>query len=295
MKTVSGGCLCGAVRVEAAGEPLRVGLCHCLDCRKHHGAVFHASAIFDAVAVRVEGETRGWEGRHFCPRCGSSVFSRTGDEMEVHLGALDAPDRFVPTYELWTERREGWLPVLAMARFSRDREVAPETTGPDPGAIRRLGPGDLDLFRELRLEALATDGEVFASTYEHSRAMSDAEWTERLTDGVVMAAFDGSEAVALGGYLRQRPDKMAHRAMLVMIWVRPGARGRGLAEALVAALEADAAAEGVRRMELAVTVENAGALRLYERLGYERAGVIPGGFCHEGRDIDEVVMVKRVK
>ena len=94
---VTGGCLCGAVRLVASGEPYRVGLCHCLDCRKHHGAPFFAAAIYPADAVRVEGETRDWRGRHFCPRCGSSVFARHGDEVEVHLGALDESNRFTPT------------------------------------------------------------------------------------------------------------------------------------------------------------------------------------------------------
>ncbi len=46
------------------------------------------------------------------PHCGSSVFSVTGDELEVHLGALDAPNQFKPTYELWTVRRESWLPAF---------------------------------------------------------------------------------------------------------------------------------------------------------------------------------------
>lgn len=121
--TVTGGCLCGAVRIAAAGRPDRVGLCHCLDCRKHHGALFHASAIFPEAAVSVEGETRAWAGRHFCPRCGSSVFGRSGEEVEVNLGALDQPDRFRPTYELWTVRREGWLPEFPGVRgYPRDRE-----------------------------------------------------------------------------------------------------------------------------------------------------------------------------
>ena len=123
MTHVTGGCLCGRVSITASGEPDRVGLCHCLDCRKHHGALFHASAIFSEAAVSVEGETRAWQGRHFCPECGSSVFSRSGDEIEVHLGTLDQPDRFIPTYELWTLRRESWLPPFPLARhYERDRE-----------------------------------------------------------------------------------------------------------------------------------------------------------------------------
>jgi len=123
METYNGGGLCGNVRIETTGEPYRVGLCHCLDCRKHHGALFGASAIFPDDAVTIDGETHEYRGRHFCPRCGSSVFGRSGDEVEVNLGALDAPDQFVPTYELWTIRRESWLPPFPVKhRHERDRE-----------------------------------------------------------------------------------------------------------------------------------------------------------------------------
>lgn len=115
--------MCGDVRIEVTGQPYRVGLCHCLDCRKHHGALFFAAAIFPEDAVAIEGETRHYKERHFCPRCGSSVFSRHGDEVEVHLGILDAPDQFMPTYECWTVRREAWLPAFPLKRrYQRDRE-----------------------------------------------------------------------------------------------------------------------------------------------------------------------------
>lgn len=123
MDRFEGGCLCGAVRITATGRPHRVGVCHCLDCRKHHGALFHASAIFPEAAVTIAGETRDHAGRHFCPLCGSSVFGRSGDEVEVNLGALDAPDQLTPTYELWTVRREAWLPPFpGTRRYEGDRQ-----------------------------------------------------------------------------------------------------------------------------------------------------------------------------
>ncbi|WP_421702728.1 GFA family protein [Aliiroseovarius sp.] len=100
------------MRFAATGEPDRVGICHCLDCRKHHGALFYAAAIFPKDQVEITGETRAYEGRHFCPSCGGSVFAVTGDEVELHLGALDDPDRYAPTYELWCDRRAGWLPAF---------------------------------------------------------------------------------------------------------------------------------------------------------------------------------------
>ncbi len=117
-------------RRTATARPNRVGICHCLDCRKHHGALFFAAAIFPEAAVAFAGETRDWKGRHFCPRCGSSVFARYADEVEVHLGALDAPDQLTPTYENWTIRREAWLPPFPLARsYERDRESQGQTDG----------------------------------------------------------------------------------------------------------------------------------------------------------------------
>jgi hypothetical protein len=123
MERFTGGCLCGNLRIEAWGMPYRVGLCHCMDCRKHHGALFHASAVFPENAVTVAGQTGEYDGRFFCPRCGSPVFSRSEDEIEVHLGSLDTPNQMIPTYELWTIRREGWLPPFPlMHHHARDRD-----------------------------------------------------------------------------------------------------------------------------------------------------------------------------
>lgn len=125
MNQYTGGCLCGRVSLVAVGMPYRVGICHCLDCRKHHGALFYAAAVFPQSAVSVEGETAEYAGRFFCPRCGSSVFARSADEIEVHLGSLDAPDQLMPTYESWIVRRESWLPEFATTRrYERDRDSA---------------------------------------------------------------------------------------------------------------------------------------------------------------------------
>lgn len=127
MDKFTGGCLCGKVRIEALGRPYRVGICHCLDCRKHHGALFYASAVFPNDAVTISGETHDYKGRFFCPSCGASVFAYSEDEIELHLGSLDAPSQLKPTYESWTVRREHWLPPFAhMKQYDRDRDA----TGP---------------------------------------------------------------------------------------------------------------------------------------------------------------------
>ena len=62
----------------------------------------------------------GISARAAAPRC-SRVH---GDEIEVHLGALDAPDQLMPTYESWTVRREAWLPPFPLAKsYDRDRDA----------------------------------------------------------------------------------------------------------------------------------------------------------------------------
>ncbi|NVO54294.1 GFA family protein [Rhodobacteraceae bacterium B1Z28] len=122
MDLLTGGCRCGRVRFAASGRPLRVGLCHCLDCRKHHGALFYAAAVFSQDAVEIGGDPSSYAGRFFCPNCGSPVFAQSGDEIEVHLGSLDAPDQLTPTYESWTIRREAWLPEFpGMKRYEKNR------------------------------------------------------------------------------------------------------------------------------------------------------------------------------
>jgi hypothetical protein len=122
MDQFRGGCSCGNVRFATSGQPKRVGICHCLDCRKHHGALFYAAAVFDNDVVQVKGVTRDYRGRHFCPDCGSSVFSRSGNEIELHLGSFDSRDQLTPTYESWTVRREHFLPEFAgMTLFERGR------------------------------------------------------------------------------------------------------------------------------------------------------------------------------
>ena len=122
MAIIAGGCVCGKVRFEAEGQPDRVGICHCLDCRKYHGALFFAAAIYPETQVRISGEPQMYDGRCFCATCGSSVFNRSGAELELHLGALDDINVFQPTYELRTIRRESWLPAFPVEeRYERDR------------------------------------------------------------------------------------------------------------------------------------------------------------------------------
>ena len=119
----SGSCLCGAVRYDIRGTPARIGLCHCTDCRKESGSAFATFAIWPRHAFSSSSTVSTYEGRSFCPTCGSRVFTLSDEEAEIRLGSLDmAPSDLEPTYELWVKRRENWLhPLPDTEQFEEDR------------------------------------------------------------------------------------------------------------------------------------------------------------------------------
>ena len=125
-----GGCACGKVSIEARGEPYRVGICHCLTCRKLHGAPFSFYAVFSPDEVTIIGKVDVFASsehgrRYFCPACGSQVWSQYSrpDEMYVYPGSFDETGLWQPTYELWTIRRDPWLPGFPsiISRYEKDR------------------------------------------------------------------------------------------------------------------------------------------------------------------------------
>jgi hypothetical protein len=120
----SGQCLCGQVRISVRGDPLRVGICHCTDCRQESGSAFTFYAVWPAQQFERVGETSEFHGQHFCPRCGSRLFSADALEAEVKLGILSgAPTALMPSYELWTRRREPWLrPIEGAEQFEENRK-----------------------------------------------------------------------------------------------------------------------------------------------------------------------------
>ncbi|MET3585429.1 hypothetical protein ABID21_001538 [Pseudorhizobium tarimense] len=102
---------------------MRVGLCHCADCRKESGSAFVTFAIWPAHAFESSGEITTFNGRGFCPSCGSRLFNPGDGEVEIRVGSFDmAPTDLAPEYELWVKRRETWLhPIKDLPQFEEDR------------------------------------------------------------------------------------------------------------------------------------------------------------------------------
>ncbi len=115
----TGGCLCGAIRYRVRGEPLRVGLCHCGQCRRETGSALPCYVTWSRKALEItKGQPAGFRvsdvaTRQFCRDCGSPLFWRAdkGEDITVFLGSLDDAEAMPkPSYELWTERRIHWVP-----------------------------------------------------------------------------------------------------------------------------------------------------------------------------------------
>ena len=122
--TRTGQCLCGTIHYSVEGEPLRIGLCHCQDCRRESGSSFATFAVWPRERFSVMGGVSTYDGRSFCPHCGSRLFNLTDDEAEIRIGSLDdSPSNLVPSYEIWNKRRETWLhPVEGADQFPEDRD-----------------------------------------------------------------------------------------------------------------------------------------------------------------------------
>lgn len=128
-----GGCLCGAIRYRATGAPLRIGICHCSQCRRETGSALPAFVTWPQDRFEmIKGKPAGIRvstiaTREFCRDCGSPLFWRadTGPNITVYLGSLDDAETMPkPSYQLWTERRVHWVPE--MPEITQHRQNAPE-------------------------------------------------------------------------------------------------------------------------------------------------------------------------
>lgn len=116
MTVVRGGCLCGAIRYEAIGEPINVRICHCRKCQKAIGGAFNARALFQRDKVSIEGPVEHYQSsmelaRGFCPKCGATLFSEraAAGVIGLTLASMDEPDAFSPAEHIWTLSRRAWV------------------------------------------------------------------------------------------------------------------------------------------------------------------------------------------
>jgi hypothetical protein len=131
-RLTTGGCMCGAVRYEARGEPIIVTHCHCNSCRRHTGAPLVTLASFQADQVRfTKGERRIYRSspgvkRAFCGDCGTTLTweneERTPAVIEFHIGTLDEPNALPPSIHVFHGERLKWFDTVDhLPRFETNR------------------------------------------------------------------------------------------------------------------------------------------------------------------------------
>ena len=158
--------------------------------------------------------------------------------------------------------------------------------------VRRLHSEDWKILRALRLAALRTDPTAFATSFEVSEQMAEAEWQEMLATRNYFAAFDGDDPI---GLIALRPDdgeSFLHRGVVLNVYVAERARGQGVGSILLEAIADHAKTLGILQLELGVRAVSEGAIRLYEKNGYEKIGTMPRGFRVGGKFYDEIYMIR---
>lgn len=138
--------------------------------------------------------------------------------------------------------------------------------------VREAVNDDWQALRDIRLAALRDAPYAFGSTYERAAAFGEADWRRRIASGGSFLAYlpevGASEPVGLAGGYPETPGTVE----LVSMYVRPQARGRGVGEALVAAVIDWARTRDAASVHLWVTETNKPARLLYERRGFTRTG-----------------------
>ena len=141
-----------------------------------------------------------------------------------------------------------------------------------------MGPRDWRTYRDVRLAALIDSPRAFWTTYAQASTLAEEDWRDRLGWPTWIAyaptSPDPERPPAPVGLvaLWRVPDAADDRIHIVQMWVAGWARGRGVADALVATAVETARVDGWGAVALEVAEENVRAERCYHRLGFRRTG-----------------------
>lgn len=116
-------CPCGQLRAICSGEPVRVSVCHCLECKKRSGSAFSCQARWADRDIDLTGNHQSWSRTgdsgnratfHFCPTCGSTVaytIEGMAGVTAIPVGAFADPTFPPPTFSVYAERKHDWVTV----------------------------------------------------------------------------------------------------------------------------------------------------------------------------------------
>ncbi len=116
-------CRCGQLRASCEGDPVRISVCHCLECQKRSGSVFAAQARWPDASVVLTGDYRTWtrfaDSGHvatyrFCPDCGSTlayIIEGWPGVIAIPVGAFADPNFPPPRFSVYEHRKHGWVEI----------------------------------------------------------------------------------------------------------------------------------------------------------------------------------------
>jgi hypothetical protein len=118
-------CRCGQLRARCEGEPVRISVCHCLECQKRSGSAFATQARWLDENVTVTGDFSIWERvadsghrvtYRFCPLCGSTlayVIEGWPGVTAIPVGAFSDPGFPPPRFSVYENRKHRWVDINA--------------------------------------------------------------------------------------------------------------------------------------------------------------------------------------
>ena len=163
--------------------------------------------------------------------------------------------------------------------------------------IHRLRPPEaheeLDALATVLFDCVSGGASVsYMEPFSREQARTAFEGFAAESEQGILAAFGGGEIVGTVQVILALPPNQPHRGEIAKLLVLRSARRRGIATLLMERAEAEARAEGKSLLVLD-TVTGDAAERLYERLGWNRVGVIPGYALYpDGRPCDTTVFWK---
>jgi ribosomal protein S18 acetylase RimI-like enzyme len=156
--------------------------------------------------------------------------------------------------------------------------------------LQLISPENRSFFRDVRLRALRDSPTAFGSTYAREVQLTDGDWSQRShrwtsPGSIGYLAFDGERACGVVACYTEEENLL--RGHIVSMWVDPDYRREGVGQLLIEGVRSWAVARGLRELKLMVTSVNMGAIRFYERLGFQMTGLTgpypnaPSIFEHE--------------
>ena len=120
---IDGQCHCGRVSYQAEINRARVSICHCTDCQMLTGSPYRVTVICSGTEIRTTGQppktyakvgdNRRTRVQHFCPDCGSPLFTsgegEQSDDWGIRWGSIRQRNQLMPARQIWSRSAVPWI------------------------------------------------------------------------------------------------------------------------------------------------------------------------------------------